>query len=170
MEKYSERLWEKHSATPKGKLYCYLVAANDAAYTNQYKNFTLDKEYTVLTAYINNRLEEIFGKSGAYWTLEYKGYSELLEKGRAAQDDIEKGYYTQSVVEFIETAVKSYLPKGTPREEKKEIQLPPIKKNTIVAEKVTGKQLVNAKKLEDSEKVVIENEEVEFKNSNKSVL
>lgn len=112
----TEKMKEQFGKNTKGTVYLFLVQANNLSIANQYNQFSVDTGVRSPENYINNRIEELFNEqTGAYWKDEYKGYENILEKARVAKDDIIKGTYSLAVIEFVEAAIRSYVPKQAER-------------------------------------------------------
>ena len=145
MEKFTNKLKAKHK-DQKGKVYLFVLKANEIALANSYKKFTIDAGAKPMPAYVENRLDSVFMTEGqGYWSKDYKGFDELLALTKAAQLDINEGVYSIEVIELIEGAMKSYLPKGEKRVEEEKPKFSPFLE-THIPEKVTGKQIVDASK------------------------
>ena len=144
MEKFTNKLKAKHKDL-KGKIYLFVLKANEIALANSYKKFTIDAGAKPMASYVENRLDSVFMTEGqGFWSKEYKGTDELLALVKAAQLDINDGIYSIEVIELIEGAMKSYLPKGEKRVEEEKPKFSPLEQ-THIPEGVTGAKLKKAK-------------------------
>ena len=151
MEKITEKLKTKYKNDIKGKVYLYIIKANELAFANSYKGISIDKDVRVINEYIQNRLDSIFMTEGlGYWHKEYKGFDRLLDLAKLAQSDINGGIYSIAVIILIEAALASYMPKGEKRVEEVKPQFTPLVQ-TVVSEGVTGAKLVKQKEQEERE-------------------
>lgn len=145
MEKVTEKLKSKYKNDAKGKVYLFVIKANELALANSYKKFTVDTGAKPVESYVQNRLDSIFMTEGVgYWSKDYKGFEELLALAKLAQLDINEGVYSIEVIEFLEAALKSYMPKGEKRVEEKKPEFSPFMQ-THLPEGVTGTKLKKSK-------------------------
>jgi hypothetical protein len=110
--------------SPKEALYVFLVEANKIALANDYKRFSIDTGVKEVDFFVNSKIDTIYDKGkGIFFKDEFLGYEQIREKALLAKDDILNDSYTVAVIEFIEAAIKSYLPKS---EKPKIVDIEPV--------------------------------------------
>ncbi len=162
MKKLTEDLKRKHISSQKGKVYLYLIEANRIAFENGYNGLAFDIGVKTIESFINGKIDSIFDeKTGAFWSKDYKGFDEVYQKAKAAQQDIVNDEYSDNVVEFIKAAIKSYLPKIDESRLRGQYSVIPVPKTeeddkiTYLEQGITGKK----KELEE-EKQAIEKQKI----------
>jgi hypothetical protein len=165
-KKLTEKEVLKLSKTTKGKVYIFLIEAIKLATENQYKDLLLEELMLRDTAnYVDNKVEYIFGSAESpFWKDEFKGFEEIYSAAKNAKDDIANGSYTIKVIQFIESSIRSHIPKGVKIEEKEEIVIPEVTNQIIIEEGVRGKDLVKEKykKEQEIEERQLSNDELEM--------
>jgi hypothetical protein len=112
MRKITEKLKSKFKGTKKGIVYLFLIEANNIAIREQYEGFNSDFGVKTPEAFINSKIDEIYKDgSGPFFKEDYKGFDEILNSAQIAKESIINGEYNMSIINFINSAIKSYVPK-----------------------------------------------------------
>jgi hypothetical protein len=158
VQKLSESQKAKYLKTLKGKVYIFIIEANQLAYENLYTNMLPEMDVRDMNTYIDNKLNYIFNEqTGAYWREDFRGFDAIYEAAKNARQDIINQDYSVKVMQFLEAAIRSYLPKGEKRAEEIVVIPAPTEVGKIIDEGVTGKQLEKQKNQELAQIEEIEN-------------
>lgn len=160
MLKLTDKIKQENKESLKGKVYIFILAANDLALANNYKYLKTDTGIKQAETWINLKLDEITKPhTGQFWDEKYVGWEKILEAGRLAKQDIQDGNYTPIVAEFLDTVLMSHVPKASLKGQSSQVK-PQTLKNvlevergekipTFIDERVTGAKLKKEVALEE---------------------
>lgn len=110
MKKLTAELKSKYSKDSKGKTYLFLIEANRISFENLYEGFTIDTGIKQIENFVNTKIDSIYSESGPFWSNDFRGFDEIYSKAKLAVNSIVENEYNQSIIDFVQSSIKSYIP------------------------------------------------------------
>jgi len=163
MKKLTAELKSKYSKDSKGKTYLFLIEANRIAFENLYEGFTIDTGIKQIENFVNSKIDTIYADGGPFWSNDFRGFDEIYSKAKLAVNSIVENEYNQSIIDFVQSAIKSYIPAIDELRLKGQSSVIPIKHTedeTITFLKLgeTGAQKIAREEREANEEIRLEEE------------